>query len=74
MNKTHPPDVSVNAVGKDLLIKGFYNSLAWEGLDGTIAFQLMKNMKLPPPLKSEYEKYNEAKMFIRDLGSKSCSQ
>ncbi|GHB45089.1 hypothetical protein GCM10008106_27550 [Mongoliitalea lutea] len=64
----------MKAFGRDLLINGFYKSLAWEGLDGTIAFQLMKNMKLPPPLKSEYEKYNEAKMLIRALGSKSCSQ
>lgn len=52
--------------------KSFYKSLAWEGLDGTIAFQLMKNMKLPPPLKSEYDKYKLNKDFIRNYGTKNC--
>lgn len=52
--------------------KSFYKSLAWEGLTGTLAFQIMKNVKVNPPLKSPFQKYEEAKR-LSQMGLKTCN-
>jgi hypothetical protein len=52
--------------------KSFYKSLAWEGLTGTLAFQIMKNVKVNPHLKSPFQKYEEAKR-LSQMGLKNCN-
>jgi hypothetical protein len=50
--------------------KSFYKSLAWEGLDGTLAFQIMKKIKVDPSIKSPFQKYDEAKR-LSQMGLKT---
>ena len=49
----------------------FYVNLCWQGLEGTLAFNQMKSITTNYPIKSPFQKHEEAKDFSRLL-TKPC--
>lgn len=51
--------------------KRFYESVAWDGLQGTIAWNLMKNITTTPPIKSPYDIIKQD-LYNAEAGRKDC--
>ena len=51
--------------------KDFYKALAWQGLDGTMAWNIMESIQVSPPLKSQIQRIEDF-MEIAKVGRKSC--